>query len=120
MTRRNWLSACIVALAAAWAAAAFAEEAAPGKIRVAVVTGGHPFAEKEFLAVFDGHADVAYTHVAQTAGGELFANVDNFPYDVILFYNFNQRLPTLTVVTADSSGGNRPPPRPDCFPAARP
>jgi len=67
-------------------------EAAPGKIRVGIVTGGHGFDPKTFFAIFEGHPDIAYTPVTEKVGGEAFDNIENFPYDVLLFYNFNRKV----------------------------
>ena len=92
MIRHKWLAAGLVAAAAvAWAGAGLGAEAA-GKIRVAVVTGGHGFDPKAFFAIFEGYPDVAYTHVPQKVGGELLAKIDDFPYDAIVLYNFNQKI----------------------------
>lgn len=91
MIRSNWSAALAAVLTIVCAAASFAADAAPGKIRLAVVTGGHGFDPKTFFAVFEGHPDVTFTHVAQKTGGEVFAKVEEFPYYVLLFYNFNQK-----------------------------
>lgn len=90
MIRGKQLTVAVVG-AFLMAAAGWAAEAAPGKIRLAVVTGGHGFDPKAFFALFEGYPDVAYTSVAQKTGGELLATIDDFPYDAILFYNFNQK-----------------------------
>jgi hypothetical protein len=62
------------------------------QLNVAVVTGGHPFNKAEFLKLFQGYDDIAYVHLPQKTGGELFENIDNWPYDVIVLYNFNQQI----------------------------
>jgi hypothetical protein len=79
------------------AALAFAEDANQGaasakKLNVAVVTGGHPYNEPEFLKLFQGYPDIVYTHLPQKTGGELFDDVAAWPYDVIVLYNFNQKI----------------------------
>lgn len=61
------------------------------KIRVAVVTGGHGFEKEPFLKFFKGVEGIDFTHV-ETKAGEIFDKADDFPYDVILLYNFNQKL----------------------------
>lgn len=92
MMRRNSLTAALAAtLVLATAVAGYAADAAPGKVRVAVVTGGHGFDPKAFFALFEGYTDVAYTSLPEKVGGEPFDNIDNFPYDVIVFYNFNRK-----------------------------
>lgn len=61
-------------------------------ISVAVVTGGHEFNEREFLKLFEGHKDVTFKPLPQKTGGELFENVADWPYRVIVLYNFNQQI----------------------------
>lgn len=65
---------------------------AESKIRLAIVSGGHGFDPQAFLAMFENQPDIACTHLPQKIGGELFSKVDDFPYDVVLFYNFNQKI----------------------------
>lgn len=62
------------------------------KLNVAVVTGGHPFNQAEFFKLFEGYDDIAYESLPQKNGGELFDKIDNWPYDVIVLYNFNQQI----------------------------
>jgi uncharacterized protein len=62
------------------------------KLHVAVVTGGHPFNAPEFLKVFQGYSDISYTHLPQKAGGEVFENVVDWPYDVIVLYNYERQI----------------------------
>ena len=61
-----------------------------GGIKVAVVTGGHSFDERTFLSLFEGHGDVAYTHVPQKDHSELFEDIGQWSYDVIVLYNMTQ------------------------------
>ena len=80
-----------------WAAHGFADEVGEGaasakKLNVAVVTGGHPFNEPEFFKLFQGYDDIAYKSLPQKTGGELFEDVTDWPYDVIVLYNFNQTI----------------------------
>jgi uncharacterized protein len=63
-----------------------------GPLKVAVITGGHPFNEPEFLKLFRGYSDITYTHLPQVTGGEAFDDVSHWPYDVIVLYNFNQQI----------------------------
>lgn len=62
------------------------------KINVVVLTGGHGFEKDPFLKVFEGFDDIAATHVAQKVGGEVFDDISGWSYDVILLYNYNQKL----------------------------
>lgn len=73
--------------------ASTAETAAPArKVNIVLITGGHAFDQKEFLAMFDAMDGIAYKHVAQKAGGEAFDNIDDFKYETIVLYNHNQKL----------------------------
>ena len=91
-TRRTFLQAAVAAAAAMPCAAVLAAEAEAKKIRAAIVTGGHPFEEKPFLSLFEGYADIAYTHTPQKDQSELFEDIANWPYDVIVFYNLTQQI----------------------------
>jgi uncharacterized protein len=75
---------------------AMADEAQPatvGKpIRVAVLTGGHPFNEKEFPKLFEGYSDIDAKQIAVKEGGEIFDDVKNWPYDVIVFYIYDRKI----------------------------
>lgn len=92
MSLYKWVATTGTAVFMAFWTAGFAAEAPAGTIRVAVVTGGHGFDPKAFFALFEGYADVSYTSVAQKPGEEVFASADDFPYDAIVLYNFNQKI----------------------------
>jgi uncharacterized protein len=62
------------------------------KLNVAVVTGGHPFNEPEFLKLFQGYDDITYKHFPQKTGGEVFDNITDWPYDVIVLYNYERQI----------------------------
>ena len=64
----------------------------PERIRVAVVTGGHAFDRGSFLQVFEGHADIEYVHLPQKDHSELFEDIRQWPYDVIVLYNMTQEI----------------------------
>jgi len=61
-------------------------------IKVAVVTGGHDFEEEEFLSLFAGHKDIEYVHVPQSDHSEIFEDISQWPYDVIVLYNMTQQI----------------------------
>lgn len=91
------MSRAILAFALAGAGCLAARLAAPGmaaakQIKVLVVTGGHGFQQKEFLDVFEGHPDIAVTHLDQKQGGEFVDNIAAWPYRVIVLYNHNQKM----------------------------
>ena len=72
--------------------AAEVKEGAANKLKVAIVTGGHPFNKPEFFKLFRGYDDIAYKHLPQKTGGEIFEDIADWPYDVIVLYNFAQQI----------------------------
>lgn len=94
MTRSHWILTVAAALAAAIVAAGLdaAEKAPAQKIKVVVVTGGHGFEQKEFLAVFEAMDGIEFVHAPQKDDSELFEDVSDWKYDVILFYNMGQKM----------------------------
>ncbi|MHC4738118.1 MAG: ThuA domain-containing protein [Planctomycetota bacterium] len=62
------------------------------EIKVAVVTGGHDFEKEEFLGLFTGHKDIEYVHVPQSDHSEIFEDISQWPYDVIVLYNMTQQI----------------------------
>jgi len=92
--QRKWLMAVVMlGLIAVGACSAWgAEGAAAKKINVVILTGGHGYDQKPFLAMFDAMSGITYKHVDQKAGGEVFDNIDDWKYDVIVLYNFNQKM----------------------------
>jgi uncharacterized protein len=68
-----------------------AKAAAAKKVKVLVVVGGHPFPVKPFHAVFESFPDMKCTFVEEKLGGEAFDNIDRWPYDAIVLYNFEKR-----------------------------
>jgi uncharacterized protein len=81
-----------LAATAMWTHAAETKKAVDKKLQVVILTGGHPFNQTEFGKVFQGHDDLVCTHHSQKAGGEIFDDISRWPYDVIVLYNFNQRI----------------------------
>ncbi len=67
-------------------------EGSENKIKVVVVTGGHEFEHDPFFAVFDSFDDVTYVEAVQKDHSELFENIDDWPYDVIVLYNMTQNI----------------------------
>lgn len=62
------------------------------KIKVVVVTGGHGFNAKAFYALFEGYDDIEFTRAPQKDHSELFEDVSEWPYDVIVLYNMTQKI----------------------------
>jgi len=65
----------------------------PKKLQVLVLVGGHGFAEKPFHEIFDSFPDMKCTFVEEKVGGEAFENIENWPYDAIVLYNFSKNPP---------------------------
>jgi hypothetical protein len=63
-----------------------------GNMKVAVVTGGHAFDESAFLRLFTSGTEITYTHLPQTDDSEVFDEIGAWPYDVIVLYNFTQKI----------------------------
>jgi uncharacterized protein len=61
-------------------------------VKVVVVTGGHDFQQKEFIQMFDSFKGIKYTHKPQADDSEIFEDINNWPYDVIVLYNMSQKI----------------------------
>jgi hypothetical protein len=67
-------------------------EPVPGRLRVQIITGGHDFDEQAFFAMFDRMPGILWAHARY--GGEaekLLTPEAARRYDVLLFYDMNQR-----------------------------
>jgi len=65
----------------------------PDKIKVVVVTGGHAFEHKAFFSIFDQFLDeMVFVEARQKDHSEIFERIDNWDYDVIVFYNMTQNI----------------------------
>jgi uncharacterized protein len=84
------LLACLTSFSVAAAAEGPAKADSAKKIRVLVLVGGHGFPEKPFHEVFDSFKDMKCDFVEEKAGGEAFDNIDDWPYDAIVLYNFGK------------------------------
>lgn len=62
-------------------------------LNIVVITGGHGFDQKAFPKLFDGYPDINTTFVALKAYTEIFDDVKDWKYDVIVFYNMTQIIP---------------------------
>lgn len=84
---------CFVTVAMLVAAAAMGADAPAAKpLKVLVVTGGHGFEEAPFIAMWKSFKNIEFTHLPQKEGGAAFASVADWPYDVVVLYNFNQQI----------------------------
>jgi type 1 glutamine amidotransferase len=61
-------------------------------IKAVVVTGGHAFEHDPFFRLFQGYDDIQYVEAAQKDHSELFEDIGNWDYDVIVLYNMSQNL----------------------------
>jgi len=61
-----------------------------GKIKVVVVTGGHEFEQKPFLSLFEGYGDIEYVEVRQEDESEIFEDISEWDYDVMVLFNMTQ------------------------------
>lgn len=68
-------------------------------MRVVVVTGGHDFDEVPFVGMLDSIEDAEVTQVKIGAGEDLFGNIDEWDYDVIVLYN-------MTASMSEGARGN--------------
>jgi len=65
----------------------------PGeKIKVVVVTGGHAFERKPFFTLFEGYDDIEYVEAQQKDDSEIFEDVSEWDYDVMVLFNMTQKI----------------------------
>ncbi len=65
----------------------------PGaNIKVAIVTGGHWYDTTTFASMFTEYPDIQDTILNVPDDGSVFDNIENFPYDAIVLFNFQQNL----------------------------
>jgi hypothetical protein len=62
------------------------------KIKVVVVTGGHGFEHAPFFEVFKSFDDVEFVEANQKTDSELFEDISQWKYDVIVLYNMGQKI----------------------------
>lgn len=83
--RRLWAALILIpaipAIAAVWTVQ---ENAQP--LRAVVMTGGHSFDEAEFPKLFEGHEGIEFTIAPQADHSELFEDISDWSYDVIVIY----------------------------------
>lgn len=66
--------------------------AAPGKVRVLVITGGHAFENEPFFAMFKENPDITVETVSHPRSDECLKAGLSGKYDVYVLYDFNQTL----------------------------
>ena len=89
MNNRYAILLCVaVTLISLWVPGAFAAE----KMNVVVVTGGHGFEAQPFEAMFNSFDGMTCTYVALEDHSEIFEDITNWHYDVIVLYNMSQKI----------------------------
>ena len=61
-------------------------------VKAVVVTGGHDFEKESFFKMFDRISGVNYVHFDLKDESEVFENIDDWNYDVIVLYNMTQKI----------------------------
>ena len=92
MERRGIFAALVMTALLAVCMPAATEPAESDTLDVVVVTGGHGFDDKAFLGMFDAIDGIAYTHVHLRDHSEIFEDISDWPYDVIVLYNMSQEI----------------------------
>jgi type 1 glutamine amidotransferase len=64
------------------------------KIRAVVLTGGHDFEHDPFFELFKGYSDIDYVEAVQKDHSEIFEDISDWDYDVIVLYNMTQNIST--------------------------
>jgi len=83
----GWISAFCVLACGAEPSADAPRPPRAHKVRVLLVTGGHHYEKKPFMAIFQGHPDIEVRHVEQPAAQEWFAPDKADRYDVMVWYD---------------------------------
>jgi len=92
-----FLAAAAGVVGLAWNGLRGSEAASPADpsakpIRAVVVTGGHAFDPKAFPKLFEGHPDIVCEFKPQKDDSEIFEDVADWPYDVVVLYNMTQKI----------------------------
>jgi type 1 glutamine amidotransferase len=74
------------------AAALPAQAGEPPAARVLVITGGHDFDQAAFRSIFEKSDTLKPTFATDKDEPHPFANIEDWPYDAIVLYNFHQTL----------------------------
>ncbi len=62
------------------------------KIKAVVLTGGHGFEREPFFKVFEGYDDIEYTEFQLKDHSEIFEDISDWDYDVIVLYNMSKEI----------------------------
>jgi type 1 glutamine amidotransferase len=64
----------------------------PKTVSVLVVTGGHKYEKQPFTAMFDAIEGMQWSGFELTDDSEVFEDISNWDYDVVVFYNMTQNI----------------------------
>lgn len=78
----------IVAVIVVFSVAVGADE----KLNVLVVTGGHGYEQEPFEAMFNSFGGLNCTFVALQDHSEIFEDISDWQYDVLVLYNMSQKI----------------------------
>src|ERR1035441_4127129 len=67
-------------------------KALPKKIRVLLVTGGHPFEKEQFFKLFQDNPDITYQAVEHPNAHAMLKADAAKQYDVIVTYDYGQKI----------------------------
>ena len=81
-------SMLIVAVIVVFSVAVGADE----KLNVLVVTGGHGYEQEPFEAMFNSFGGLNCTFVALQDHSEIFEDISDWQYDVLVLYNMSQKI----------------------------
>ncbi|MDB6066887.1 MAG: ThuA protein [Pedosphaera sp.] len=85
MTKFNMKMVAAVLLVMLVGVAAFADD---GKLKVLLITGGHPFDTNDFYKVFDANSQIAVTHDANNrTNAPAYEREDLLSFDVVVLYD---------------------------------
>jgi type 1 glutamine amidotransferase len=62
------------------------------RLKVVVITGGHGFQREPFFKMFDAIEQIDYVESLQKDHSELFEDISEWDYDVMVFYNMTQEI----------------------------
>lgn len=84
--------ACAASVLPDLPAAAGEEPAKEDTLKVVVVTGGHAYDKEAFPALFEGNEDIEFVFAEQKDHCEIFEDISEWDYDVIVFYSMTQEI----------------------------
>ena len=68
------------------------QNAQKGPIKIVVVTAGHDFEHDAFFTLFQGYDDIEYVEKVLKDESEIFEDISDWDYDVIVLYNMTDRI----------------------------